>query len=1112
MGVVYKAFDTKLSRTVALKFLPPQWSHDSAAQQRFLREAQAASATNHRNICVIHDFQHTDDGRLFIVMAYYDGQTLKQKLEGGALPVGEAVEIACEVAEGLAKAHAQGVIHRDVKSGNLIVSDDGVKILDFGLAKFADALQLTIPGSTIGTVGYMSPEQTRGEEADPRSDVWALGIVLYEMLSGEMPFKGAYPEAIFYAIKNEPVPPLRAPGREIPETLETIVMRALEKDPEKRYQTAREFARDLRLLLGRTVPLDLLTGPLPSLPPFTSPKPPSRWQRVRVAVTPTRAIVGAIVAIAAIAAGYRWFTQPVVRVPVAIAPVANYTGEPTLDGYRLALTESLLEELEDSPNIRVVPLRRLVEIVRQFIASGDASSREAIQAVATHSGARFVVIPALGYQNGAWVARAEVRDVESGTVTKTLESEGITSSLPKDAVFRLMAALADRIQADFKANGPGRSYAARSASSRFRNLDAVRAFSEGLDRYEQLEYASALEAFRRAVMEDDQHATAYSWLSRVLLLLNKRNDAVAAARRAKQLVTTDMPERDVVFIDAILADSQADTATAEQKYRRLTALQRDDVPAQIELADFLKRQNRDQEAIAAYRAALARDGGSIRPYVDLCMLYTRDDEYPLADKEGKTALERYRTVGNRGGEAQALLALSDMQRKQRNFTEAKRTSEAARELFLSLKYPYGLARVHQYLGAVAADTGDYPGAVQFFQEALSRSREVGNRDLEGLELMNLATSYEALGQRVQALDYYQQSQQLYQQNGDDRRAAEQEANVAGLLIDFGSSQAEALRRLNNARASFRTLGHMEGEVFTREGEAANNLHQGKHEDARQQLRAAINMAKERGLGRSVMSMTAKLADSYIETGEYQEARVRLEAAGATGTARADLEVAIALGRVHGRLGDFDDARERLTRALASVESSGLMALVPSALTALGEVEYESDRVSEARTYFEKAAALWTDDLPDAASVAARCWVGLLETEGRRVPKAGMSVETSIKKAANMGRLSVESLCRLAESRIRFSRQQYADVEPLIRPIPLDGDRRVGPELAAQVHYWRGRTLAAQGNPDAAKLEIETAQKLLRDLMASLPESSRNGFGSKGDVRRILENDAVQSGR
>jgi len=184
MGVVYLAKDTKLERTVALKFLPPRWMHDEGAKQRFVREAQAASATNHRNICIIHDIGQTDDGQLFIVMAYYDGQTLKQKLERGPLPIPEALEIATEVAEGLAKAHAQGVVHRDIKPGNLIVTDDGVKILDFGLAKLADAaLKLTVEGSTLGTVAYMSPEQARGEEADERSDIWALGVVLYEMLT-----------------------------------------------------------------------------------------------------------------------------------------------------------------------------------------------------------------------------------------------------------------------------------------------------------------------------------------------------------------------------------------------------------------------------------------------------------------------------------------------------------------------------------------------------------------------------------------------------------------------------------------------------------------------------------------------------------------------------------------------------------------------------------------------------------------------------------------------------------------------------------------------------------------------------------------------------------------
>src|SRR5882672_10011502 len=166
MGIVYTARDVRLGRIVALKFLPPQWSHDETAKQRFIREAQAASATDHPNICTIHSIESTVDDQMFIVMAHYDGGTLKQKLEGGPLGVDDALWIATQVADGLAKAHAQGVVHRDVKPGNLMITEHGVKILDFGLAKFADSVQLTLAGSMIGTVAYMSPEQTRGEEAD----------------------------------------------------------------------------------------------------------------------------------------------------------------------------------------------------------------------------------------------------------------------------------------------------------------------------------------------------------------------------------------------------------------------------------------------------------------------------------------------------------------------------------------------------------------------------------------------------------------------------------------------------------------------------------------------------------------------------------------------------------------------------------------------------------------------------------------------------------------------------------------------------------------------------------------------------------------------------------
>ena len=184
-GVVYKATDSRLNRPVAIKCLFPHLCDDDCARERFLREARAASAVEHPNICVIHEIESRREGHMFIVMAYYDGQTLRQKLREGALSVEDSVEIAAQIAEGLAAAHARGVVHRDIKPGNLMVTRDGVRILDFGLARLADSAQLTLTGSVLGTPAYMSPEQTRGEAVDARSDVWSAGVVLYRCSPGE---------------------------------------------------------------------------------------------------------------------------------------------------------------------------------------------------------------------------------------------------------------------------------------------------------------------------------------------------------------------------------------------------------------------------------------------------------------------------------------------------------------------------------------------------------------------------------------------------------------------------------------------------------------------------------------------------------------------------------------------------------------------------------------------------------------------------------------------------------------------------------------------------------------------------------------------------------------
>jgi serine/threonine protein kinase len=209
MGVVHRALDTRLNRHVALKFLPPELTRDDEARERFIQEAQAASALDHPNICTIHEIDATSDGQLFIAMAMYDGETLKRRIDRGPLSIAEAIDIAEQVARGLAKAHAAGIVHRDVKPANLMITTDGfVKILDFGIAKLLGMTGPTRTGSTLGTVAYMSPEQVNGDEIDPRSDVWALGAVLYEMLTGKRAFTAESELAMIGAIATrDPAPP-----------------------------------------------------------------------------------------------------------------------------------------------------------------------------------------------------------------------------------------------------------------------------------------------------------------------------------------------------------------------------------------------------------------------------------------------------------------------------------------------------------------------------------------------------------------------------------------------------------------------------------------------------------------------------------------------------------------------------------------------------------------------------------------------------------------------------------------------------------------------------------------------------------------------------------------
>ncbi len=489
MGVVYKAEDTKLKRTVALKFLPPELTRDPEAKARFIQEAQAASALDHPNICNIHEIDETGEGQLFICMAYYEGETLKERIRRGRLGADEALSVAMQIGLGLAEAHSRGIVHRDIKPANIMITKDGVaKILDFGLAKLAGQVGLTKTSSTLGTVAYMAPEQVRGEAIDHRADIWSLGVVLFEMISGKLPFKGDYEQSMMYSIINEEPLHVERILPEAPRELRGVFEKALAKKPENRYRDIDGMNDALascgRKLVGAKAPLE--------------PAHPKRASR-RIAA----AIAACAVVAAAIVMGRLFLFSPHEKpiTSIAVLPFQNISADPDQEYFSDGMTEALIAELSKIKALRVISRTSVMRFKKSEASLPEIAKKLNVDAVIEGSVQRV--------QDDVRVTAQLVRAAPE----KHLWANTYTQSYRN--ILALESEIAQAIAREIRVTVTPEERE-RLAASRPVNPAAHEAYLKGryyVHKWVQTDIETGIEYLKQAVAIDSTYALAYAALA-----------------------------------------------------------------------------------------------------------------------------------------------------------------------------------------------------------------------------------------------------------------------------------------------------------------------------------------------------------------------------------------------------------------------------------------------------------------------------------------------------------------------------------------------------------------------------------------------------------------------